>query len=288
MTQITDPGFIDQSFRAAPAARGPALGFVGHSANLVGAPTSFLASVDFNETPIPLHISGARQFHADLFAMLALAESEGEAAQAFLLYMNAAFGLNAPPQSPRPKIGSYRSSFLSLIRGWGFDSNGPEGAVLKGWVESRFGLFPTYHKQPIRRISSDVWAVYVSEKMSSRFHNNSIQAQLDLLYEYAQYFLARFRAGQSHYTLYRGVNAMQDHAYHEPCPGGGAILRMNNLFSCSQNRDLASCFGDVILKLEVPREKILFINDLLPSHPLKGEGEALAIGGDFLVEARRL
>lgn len=269
-------------------ARGPAQGFVGHSSNLVGAPTAFLASVDFNEAPVPLHVSGARQFHRELFELLDRAGDEAEAAERFMLYMNAAFALDAPPQRPRPKIGRFRSSFLSLIRGWGFDSNGPEGAVLKGWVESRFGLFPTFHKQVIRRISSDVWSVYVSEKMSSRFHNNSIQAQLDLLYEYAQYFLARFRADQSHYTLYRGVNAMQDHAFHEPCPGGGAILRMNNLFSCSQNRDLASCFGDVILKLEAPREKILFINDLLPAHPLKGEGEVLVIGGDFLVEARRL
>lgn len=279
---------VDRRPEAAMAPRGPALGLVGHSTNLVGVPTRYLASVDFNEAPVALHISGVREFNRDLFEMLDQADDETQAAEAFTLYMNAGFGLDAPPEKPRPKIGRYRSSFLSLVRGWGFDSNGPEGAVLKGWVESRFGLFPTFHKRPIRRISTDVWTDYVTEKMSSRFHNNSIHAQLDLLYEYSQYFLARFRSKARVWTLFRGVNAVQDHAYHEPCPGGGAILRMNNLFSCSQNRDLASCFGDVILKLEAPREKILFFNDLLPSHALKGEGEVLVIGGDFLVEARRL
>ena len=33
----------------------------GHSTNLVGVPTGLLASVAFNEFPIPLHISGTRE-----------------------------------------------------------------------------------------------------------------------------------------------------------------------------------------------------------------------------------
>jgi len=28
--------------------------------------------------------------------------------------------------------------------GWMFNSNGFEGAVLKGWVESRFGIIPNF------------------------------------------------------------------------------------------------------------------------------------------------
>ncbi|MCI4679919.1 NAD(+)--dinitrogen-reductase ADP-D-ribosyltransferase [Rhodoblastus acidophilus] len=265
--------------------------WIGHSSNLVGVPTLFLASCDFNETPLPLRISGVREFNPELFEMLAKAENPDEAAQAFLLYMNALFGLD-PEQREAPPPGHprrYRSSFLKLIRGWGFDSNGSEGAVLKGWVESRFGLFPTFHKEPIRRISSPVWTSYVEEKMSSRFHNNSIHAQLDLLYEFCQWALVKFFApGAEHLTLYRGVNEIEEHYVYERCGDGLVRLRLNNLASFSSDRDVAGCFGDTILTVQAPIAKILFFNDLLPTHPLKGEGEVLVIGGDYRAEARRL
>lgn len=265
--------------------------WIGHSTNLVGLPTEFIASCDYNEEPLPLRISGLREFNRDLFDMLAEAEDPADAAQAFTLYMNAMFGIDPEQkrQAPPGRLRRYRSSFLDLIRGWGFDSNGPEGAVLKGWVESRFGLFPTFHKQPIRRISSPVWTTYVEEKMSSRFHNNSIQTQLDLLFEFCQWSLDKFFApGASHLTLYRGVNALEDHYLYERRGDGRIILRFNNLVSLSSDRDTAGCFGDAILTVRVPVAKILFFNDLLPAHALKGEGEYLAIGGDYHAEAHRL
>jgi NAD+--dinitrogen-reductase ADP-D-ribosyltransferase len=265
--------------------------WIGHSTNLVGVPTEYLASCDFNEAPLPLRISGLRQFNRQLFEMLAEAENPAEAAQAFTLYMNAMFGID-PEQNPAPSSRGprrYRSSFLNLIRGWGFDSNGAEGAVLKGWVESRFGLFPTFHKQPIRRISSPVWTTYVEEKMSSRFHNNSIQTQLDLLFEFCQWSISQFFApGATHLTLHRGVNALEDHHVYERRGDGRVTLHFNNLASFSSDRDLAGCFGDTILTVRAPVAKILFFNDLLPAHPLKGEGEYLVIGGDYHAEARRL
>ncbi|WP_342395128.1 NAD(+)--dinitrogen-reductase ADP-D-ribosyltransferase [Rhodoblastus sp. 17X3] len=265
--------------------------WIGHSTNLVGLPTEFLASCDYNDAPLPLRISGVREFNRDLFEMLGEAENAAEAAQAFTLYMNAMFGID-PEQKETPAPGRprrYRSSFLKLIRGWGFDSNGVEGAVLKGWVESRFGLFPTFHKQPMRRISSPVWTTYVEEKMSSRFHNNSIQTQLDLLFEFCQWALAKYFApGATHLTLHRGVNALEDHSIYERRGDGRVTLRFNNLVSFSSERDVASCFGDTILTVRAPVAKILFFNELLPSHPLKGEGEVLLIGGDYQAEARRL
>lgn len=265
--------------------------WIGHSTNLVGLSTELIASCDFNEAPLPLAISGVREFNRPLFDMLAEAESLPEAAQGFTLYMNAMFGIDVeqqernPPGAPR----RFRSSFLKLIRGWGFDSNGPEGAVLKGWVESRFGVFPTFHKKPIRRISSEVWTHYVEEKMSSRFHNNSILTQLDLLFEFCQWALAKFFApGQTHVTLHRGVNTLEEHLVYDRRADGLVKLRLNNLVSFSSDRHVASCFGDVILTLQAPLAKVVFFNELLPAHPLKGEGEYLLIGGDYLARASRL
>ena len=63
------------------------------------------------------------------------------------------------------------------------------------------------------------------------------------------------------------------------------VLRLNNLVSFTAERDMASWFGDYILEAQVPAAKIFFRNDLLPNHPLKGEGEVLVIGGDYRTTA---
>ena len=124
--------------------------------------------------PRRLRISGVYEMNAPMFEMLDLAETPAEAGHAFSVYMNAMFGVDAEQKERRAGRARFRSSFLRLIKGWGYDSNGPEGAVLKGCVESRFGILPTFHKQRIVRFSSGAWTNYVEEKMSSRFHGNSI------------------------------------------------------------------------------------------------------------------
>lgn len=188
-------------------------------------------------------------------------------------------------RAPR-KVRRFRSSYLRLLKGWGYDANSPEGAVLKGWVESRFGLFPTFHKEVIERVSGPGWATYIEEKMSSRFHNNAIYTQLDMLFEFCQWALERFAApGKAHLTLYRGTNSFDEHQIVERLDKRTVVMRINNLASFSSDRDVAGCFGDVIITAKVPVTKIAFFNTLLPVHPLKGEGEYLVIGGDYRVGA---
>ena len=151
-----------------------------------------------------------------------------------------------------------------------------------GWVESRFGIFPTFHKARLVRQAPDAWATYVAEKMSSRFHNNSIMVQLDLLYEFCQWALRRYASPErSHVTLYRGINDFDEHPIKARLGRRTVVMRLNSLSSFTAEREIADCFGDVILAAAVPREKILFFNTILRSHPLKGEGEFLVIGGDY-------
>ncbi len=266
---------------------------IGHSTNLVGLPTELLASTAYNDHPVPLRISGVREMNKNLMEMLSQAEDLAEAGGAFTSYMMAMFGID-PEQREREradaaqagKVRRYRSSFLRLFKGWGYDSNGPEGAVLKGWVESRFGLLPTFHKEVIDRISGHGWAAYVEEKMSSRFHNNAIYTQLDMVFEFCQWALERFAApGQSHLALYRGTNSFEEHQIVERLDRRTVVMRLNNLASFSSDRDVAGCFGDTIVTAEVPVAKIAFFNTALPVHPLKGEGEYLVIGGDYRVTA---
>ncbi len=85
-------------------------------------------------------------------------------------------------------------------------------------------------------------------------------------------------------TLHRGVNALEDHLVCER-ERDQLRIRLNNLVSFSCDREVAGCFGDTILTIRAPVAKIVFFNDLLPSHPLKGEGEFLLIGGDFSARA---
>jgi len=265
---------------------------IGHSINLVGLPTELLASCEFNDHPAPLHISGVREMNKSLFEMLSQAPDLPDAGEAFACYMMAMFGIDPEQRERRVDRGTegtrrrYRSSFLRLIKGWGYDSNGPEGAVLKGWVESRFGIFPTFHKEIIRRVSSGAWTTYVAEKMSSRFHNNAIYIQLDLLFEFCQWALQRFFVpGQTHLTLHRGVNSFDEHQIVDRIDRKTVVMRLNNLTSFSSDRNIADCFGDTILTARVPVAKVAFFNALLSTHPLKGEGEYLVIGGEYRVTA---
>lgn len=247
--------------------------------NLVGVAPQLLASHLYNENPRPLHITGVCEFNRSLFTMLDEADSPAQAAEAFETYMYAAFGID-PEQRETGRATRFRSSYLRLLRGWAYDANSPEGAVVKGWVESRFGLLPTFHREPlVDGGTSEAWAAYVTDKMSTRFHGNSIYAQLDLLYEFCQWSLRRFRCDAGWLRLYRGTNELAPQ-------GREMVLRLNNVVSFSADRALAGAFGDIILEADVPQEKILFYNELLPRHALRSEGEHLVLGGEYRIRIR--
>ena len=253
---------------------------VGNSSNLVGVPTGLLASASFNDFPIRLAIRGVREAHAGLFASLNQAESLEAARQLFHDYMRATFAL----EQKRSGVRRFHASYLQVLEDWGYDANSPAGAVLKGWVESRFGLFPTFHKEPIRRFNSPAWIAYMEEKMSSRFNNNNIQAQLDLMYEFCQWALSRFAAtGQKHMRLYRGANDLREQQWVQTIDSRTAIVRMNNLASFTSHRGIADEFGDTIIDASVPVVKIFCFNALLAPHALQGESEYLVIGGNYRV-----
>ncbi len=255
--------------------------------NLVNFPAELLGSVAFNDEPIRLRIHGVKEMFPGLFEMLDQAETLVESAEAFHSYMSAIFGLDTEQRVKSDEPRRFRSDYLRLLRGWGCDSNSREGAVLKGWVESRFGLLPSFHHKALGRYGSPEWMAYVEEKMSSRFHNNSIQVQLDLLYEFCQWALARFAApGQRHMTLHRGVHDFSEHAIIERIDRRTAVINLNNLNSFTADRDIAGEFGDIILTAEVPVVKILFFPQLVSRHGLKGEAEYLVIGGDYRLICR--
>ncbi|MBI1206978.1 MAG: NAD(+)--dinitrogen-reductase ADP-D-ribosyltransferase [Azospirillum sp.] len=263
----------------------------GDRGNLVRVPVSRLSSVQFNDAPEPLHIAGTLSHFTELFRELDGTDNPEAAAERLQATMSATFGLNPDFSGRQGADGKRRfnPSYLRLLKGWMFDANGAEGAVLKGWAESRFGLFPTFHKAPIRGFGGEAWTAYAEQKVSSRFHSPMINLQLDLLYEFCQWWLGhrwadRAKLGDGrHVTLYRGVNDFTEHPILERPDKKCAVIRLNSLVSFTNERDIAGQFGDYILEARVPLVKLLFFRELLPRYPFAGEGEFLVIGGDYRV-----
>jgi NAD+--dinitrogen-reductase ADP-D-ribosyltransferase len=257
-----------------------------YGTNLVGVSAEALASASFNAEPRRLYIAATRQTHPGLFGLLRGAQSQPEAAEIFGHYMGVAFGVGGPrPRANDPEARAYRSTYVKLLQGWGFDSNAPAGALLKGWVESRFGIAPTFHKAPLEQFPSEAWMRYLEEKLSSRFHNNCILLQLDVLFEYTQLCLERFQpfGPGAHVQLYRGVQRAELQLLRGSLAERCGVIRLNNLVSFSLVRERAEELGDIVLTAQVPLAKLLVYPGVLQDRVLDGEGEALVLGGDFEV-----
>lgn len=267
-----------------------------YATNLVGVPAPLLASTTFNAKPVPLAIAGTRESHAGLFALLERSRSLSEARDMFAHYLTIAFGLRRPEPHETAALDTaerrrWRSSWRKLLQGWGMDANGPAGAVLKGWVESRFGLVPSFHKAPLARFPSPAWVAYLQEKAANRYNNNNIHQQLDLLYTFCQWALRRYppagtTASARHMRLWRGSNRCEELVVAGSLRGRRATVRLNNIVSFSLSVQEASCFGDWVLEAQVPLCKLLLFPGLLPGQVLHGEQEVLALGGDYEVIAR--
>ena len=267
-----------------------------YSTNLVGVPAPVLASLAFNQNPVSLSIAGTREAYVGLFSLLDRSQNLSEARDMFVHSLSSAFGLRKPQAHEMAGMGAaeqrrWRSSWRKLLQGWGMDANGNAGAVLKAWVESRFGLVPIFHKAPLLRFPSPAWVAYLQEKTSSRHNSNNIYQQLDLLFEFCQWALRRFQpldcqASTKHLRLWRGSNQVEEQLVDGGLQQRRCTVRLNNMVSFSLSAEAASCFGDWVLEVQVPLCKVLVFPGLLPGQVLQGEQEVLALGGEYEVLAR--
>lgn len=273
---------------AVPAANlGPSLPTAARlSLNRCNLPASLLGSLLFQAYPAALEIDGVRALHQGLFAMLAGIGDRTERARRFGDYMQVQFRLHCledaglgPGRKGKKRA---KADYLRLVRGWSFDSDGREGAVLKSWVETRFGLLARYHAGPLGDRDSEARHLFMRQAAAGLYATNAIEAQLDLLYTYCQYELERRHPNGRHLTLYRGINRIDEHEVLERRGRGRSLLLLNNLNSFTASRERADEFGDFILEAAVPLPKIFFFNQLLPAMP-RGEDEFVVIGGLYEV-----
>lgn len=251
------------------------------SINRCNLPAVILGSLTFQHYPTALRLDGIAELHADLFRRLERIGDKGARAEAFRDYLTVHFrleDLEAAGLSSRSKRRA-NANWMRVLRGWSFDSDGREGAILKGWVESRFGLLPRFHGEPLRDFSSPAYLRYQEMRSAGLYGTNALESQLDLLYAYSQYEFGRTSPADTRIELYRGINRMVDH---EVLTGSGRrqVVLFNNLVSFTASRERASEFGDYIVATRVPVSKIFFNCGLIPG-VLKGEDEFLVIGGVY-------
>lgn len=253
--------------------------------NRCNLPPWAIASRHFNRHPQAIEISGVRSANPNLFHRLAELDDPLARAALFHDYLDVSFQLHQWQQETSESgRKSLKNSYLRFLRGWMFDANSVEGAVLKGWVESRIGLPPTFHHQPIAGPDDPALQRYLVDRMHGSARTSAIYAQLDLLYEYVQFEMTCRHPDNAPLTLYRGINDFAEHQVIEQYDKRRYLLRLNNLNSFTSDFERAWEFGSRVLQTEVPLAKIFFSGDLFPSSLLKGEGELLVIGGEFEVQ----
>jgi len=247
-----------------------------HFTNLINIPTYMFVSREYNLNAMPVTISGVWEYYSDIFESINETKNISEASKIFTDAMTALFSLDEKHNGKKP--GSYQR----LLKGWLFDSNSKEGAVMKGWVESRFGITPFFHKEIIPHVNSQEYYSFMMEKMDTRLNKNLVFHQLDMLYTYTQVVLKKFYSDDlPHIKLYRGVNDLSEHLVVEEYDKKELCIEQNSLVSFSSDREIASQFGDYILTSEIPYTKVIFFSKILPELSFVGEKEFLVLGGRY-------
>ncbi len=241
-----------------------------------------MGDIEFQRHPQPLEIEGVRRADRRLFELLAECPAPERRGEIFHDYVSVKFRLHEWAEHQAGARSSLRSSYLRYLRNWGADSNGHAGAVLKTWVESRFGLASTFHGG---RLPHDPAALqrYHHDAMRGAAQTVGAMMQLDLLYTFCQDELARRFPGQTWRTLYRGTHDPSEYSLVDYGKTSRPRVLLNNLSSFTADREVAWEFGSAVWKVEVPLQKIVFFSGLLPRHLLEGEAEYLVLGGEYEV-----
>lgn len=242
-----------------------------------------LASVEFQANPRPLRIGRVRENAKRLFQRLDTEKNPIRRGEIFHEFASVQFSLHQwEEQSNKTARSCLKNSYVRFLRGWQVDSNSMEGAVIKGWVHSRLGIPPTYHKDSLE--NSQAMMEYSVDRIRGSSRTNAIDSQFDLLYEFCQYELARRHLGASSIMLYRGTYDAECYGKIDNERAGNSVVRMNNISSFTTDRECAWEFGSTVWEVCVPLAKIFFFSGLLPDSLLRGESEYMVIGGEFRVK----
>jgi len=252
--------------------------------NRCNLPPWAIASRHFDEDPRPIEIQGVLAANAPLFRALDSIDDPDRRAERFHDWLSVRFQLHHwASQQTEGARRSLRNSYVRFLRGWGVDASSVEGAVLKGWVESRMGIPPTFHRAPLADRDGEAWATYTADRTRGHAFTSAIDAQLDLVYAFTQYELARRHPGERWVTLWRGQHDVEEDQIVERLGKREWIVRTNNLCSFTDDPERAWEFGSIVLEARLALPRVFFAGHLLPRSILRGEREHLLVGGELRV-----
>lgn len=254
--------------------------FVNH----ISYPPWVVSSVAFNNSPVDLQIAGVRASNQYFFDQLDQTSDATRRGEMLHEYMSVKFALHQWEKYESSARRSLRNSYIRYLRGWGVDSNSIEGAVLKGWVMSRIGLPPTYHKERLMENPYESNPVFAIDLVKGSARTNAIYSQFDLLFEFCQYEFKRRLSGTQSLTLYRGTHDPEEYQVLDSAKRREGVVQFNNISSFTSDREKAWEFGSTVWRVQVPVVKVFFFSELLPDSLLKGEDEYLLIGGRYEVK----
>ncbi|WP_028884979.1 NAD(+)--dinitrogen-reductase ADP-D-ribosyltransferase [Teredinibacter turnerae] len=260
-----------------------------HSAlNRCNLPAIILGGITFQLHPKALRLDSMAYLHQPFFRSIAEFHNPQKRSDCFHDYMSSCFLLDNKDEagfSDNSRVKRAKADYLRLLRGWLFNADGIEAAVLKYWVASRFGLLCQNHNGCLRDPHGRAFAQYQADFMRGLYNANALESQLDLLYSFCQYELVRRFPRRQHWHLYRGINHLTEFDVLAYGDDHEKVL-LNNLNSFSASVDTAGIFGDRVLSVAVPSSKILYFPGLLPG-VLQGEEEFLVLGGVYQVKHHR-
>ncbi len=255
------------------------------SFNRCNLPPWVIGSSAFNDDPRPLEIQGVHQANAFFFRTLDAIDDPEERTRRLEDWLSVRFQLHQWQAQETPLARkALKNGWLRYLRGWGQDSNSVEGAVLKGWVESRMGIRPTFHRVPLGRPApgDEAWQRYARDRMEGSARTSAIHDQLDLVYAFTQYELRRRGPETRWVTLWRGQHDVGSDQLVRQLGGREQVVRLNNLCSFTADPERAWEFGSTVWEARVAYPR-LFACSWLLSGALGGEREALVIGGELRV-----
>jgi len=257
--------------------------------NRCNLPPWIIGDEEFQANPRPIEIDGVKATDGRLFRRLEGIADPEERSRLFHDYVCVKFGLQDAEQSPSSNGKQRTHSYVHFLRSWGADSNRHAGAVLKAWVESRFGLLATYHNGRLAD-NADARESFMLDRMRGAAKTIGVLMQFDLLYTYCQDELRRRFPDTRWVTLYRGTHDPEEYTVRkrinsESLVKRTALVQLNNLSSFSSDPEVAWEFGSSAWEVQVPLAKIIFFNGLLPKSLLMGEAEHLVLGGYYKVHS---
>ncbi len=263
-------------------------GFSGSPLNRCNLSPRVISSEEFQANPQAIEIIGVRTSDASLFRRLRDIHDADERGSLFQDYLCEKFALDR--KTGRPKAEKTGYSYLNLLRAWGQDSNRQAGAVLKAWVESRFGIPATYHNGRLAD-NHEARTCFLQDRMRGAAKSVGVFLQLDLLYTFCQDELRRLHPNVESKTLFRGTHDPEEYTLRETAElthsGDRKLIQLNNLSSFTSDREIAWEFGSSAWAVSIPLAKITFFSGLLSKSLLSGESEYLVLGGYYLVSSMR-